>query len=309
MAYSNGFWLHRGRTCFLNSHRRWALFWVLSVPSSHVRPRPSCSDSCMGMMDMLDGAMDWRPPRANPTPAYEPTGGPQITVQCTYPGTSIPPTVVTFGLSPRYGCATAREAHQLFLRTSVSPSLGHAPQGSHLVHPVGLLLPLRRVTGRAWHNRPRKPFRSLACIRDSITRQGACAGDRRCSRPCGPSRGSFVRRHVLTPIPDVNRFGAPNRGWLVLASLLLFYEAPKGGLSDTPGTSVQFQAVELLGVEPSAHGGRRPTDDLRSLFDCEQATHAGRVTLSVEQLPQPCHGQGHATTVGHVLYDGPEAVS
>ena len=41
---------------------------------------------------------------------------PQLTIRCTYPGTSLPPTCVTFGLSPEYGIHTASEAHDWFLR-------------------------------------------------------------------------------------------------------------------------------------------------------------------------------------------------
>ena len=40
---------------------------------------------------------------------------PRLTVRCEYPGTNMLPTVVTFGLSPRYGLHTARDAHEWFL--------------------------------------------------------------------------------------------------------------------------------------------------------------------------------------------------
>ena len=40
---------------------------------------------------------------------------PRLTVRCEYPDTDMPPTVVTFGLSPSYGIHTAREAHEWFL--------------------------------------------------------------------------------------------------------------------------------------------------------------------------------------------------
>ena len=36
---------------------------------------------------------------------------PHLTVRCEYPDTPMPPTQVTFGLSPSYGIHTAREAH------------------------------------------------------------------------------------------------------------------------------------------------------------------------------------------------------
>jgi len=41
---------------------------------------------------------------------------PQLTIHCTYPNTSLPPTCVTFGLSPESGIHTGREAHDWFLR-------------------------------------------------------------------------------------------------------------------------------------------------------------------------------------------------
>ena len=40
---------------------------------------------------------------------------PRLTVRCEYPDTPLPPTEVTFGLSPSYGIHTAREAHDRFL--------------------------------------------------------------------------------------------------------------------------------------------------------------------------------------------------
>ena len=40
---------------------------------------------------------------------------PQLTIHCTYPNTSLPPTSITFGLSHEYGIHTAREAHDWFL--------------------------------------------------------------------------------------------------------------------------------------------------------------------------------------------------
>ena len=41
---------------------------------------------------------------------------PRLTVRCEYPDTGMPPTEVTFGLSPSYGIHTAREAHDWFLQ-------------------------------------------------------------------------------------------------------------------------------------------------------------------------------------------------
>ena len=40
---------------------------------------------------------------------------PRLTVRCEYPDTDMPPTEVTFRLSPSYGLLTAREAHDWFL--------------------------------------------------------------------------------------------------------------------------------------------------------------------------------------------------
>ena len=41
---------------------------------------------------------------------------PRITIHCEYPDTPLPPTEVSFRLSPHYGIHTAREAHEWFLR-------------------------------------------------------------------------------------------------------------------------------------------------------------------------------------------------
>ncbi len=38
-----------------------------------------------------------------------------IRIRCEYPDTPLDPTEVTFGLSPRYGIHTAREAHEWFV--------------------------------------------------------------------------------------------------------------------------------------------------------------------------------------------------
>ena len=40
---------------------------------------------------------------------------PRITVRCEYPDTDLPPTEVTFGLSPSYGIHSARKAHDWYL--------------------------------------------------------------------------------------------------------------------------------------------------------------------------------------------------
>ena len=47
--------------------------------------------------------------------SVEPLRNPRLTVRCDYPDTPFEPTVVTFGLSPRYGIDTAREARAWFL--------------------------------------------------------------------------------------------------------------------------------------------------------------------------------------------------
>ena len=43
------------------------------------------------------------------------TRTPRLSVRCEYPGTDLPPTVVSFRPSPSYGLHTAREAHDWFL--------------------------------------------------------------------------------------------------------------------------------------------------------------------------------------------------
>ncbi len=40
---------------------------------------------------------------------------PRLTVRCEYPDTDLPPTEVTFRLSPSYGPTTGHEAHDWFL--------------------------------------------------------------------------------------------------------------------------------------------------------------------------------------------------
>ena len=39
----------------------------------------------------------------------------RLTIRCEYPDTDMPPTEVTFALSPRYGLHTAHEANEWFL--------------------------------------------------------------------------------------------------------------------------------------------------------------------------------------------------
>ena len=45
----------------------------------------------------------------------EPVRTPRLTVRCEYPDSGSPPSEVTFGLSPRHGIHTARDAHDWFL--------------------------------------------------------------------------------------------------------------------------------------------------------------------------------------------------
>jgi hypothetical protein len=45
----------------------------------------------------------------------EPVRNPRLTVRCEYPDSDMPPTEVTFRLSPSYGLLTAREAHEWFI--------------------------------------------------------------------------------------------------------------------------------------------------------------------------------------------------
>ena len=52
----------------------------------------------------------WDPDTGFSSPLPERT--PRLTVRCEYPDTEMPPTVVTFGLSPRYGLHTACDAHE-----------------------------------------------------------------------------------------------------------------------------------------------------------------------------------------------------
>ncbi len=40
---------------------------------------------------------------------------PRLTIRCEYPETDLPPTEVTFRLSPSYGIHDAREAHEWFI--------------------------------------------------------------------------------------------------------------------------------------------------------------------------------------------------
>ena len=58
------------------------------------------------------GIYAWHPAGVG---SAEPVRTPRLTVRCEYPDTDMPPTEVTFRLSPSYGLLTAREAHDWFL--------------------------------------------------------------------------------------------------------------------------------------------------------------------------------------------------
>ncbi len=45
----------------------------------------------------------------------EPVRNPRLTIRCEYPDTDMPPTEVTFRLSPSYGLTTGHEANEWFL--------------------------------------------------------------------------------------------------------------------------------------------------------------------------------------------------
>jgi hypothetical protein len=44
---------------------------------------------------------------------------PRVTVRCECPDTDMPPTEVSFALSPSYGFLTARDVHEWFMRMRV----------------------------------------------------------------------------------------------------------------------------------------------------------------------------------------------
>ena len=60
----------------------------------------------MGIMSWdLDGRFNTAPPVLTP----------RLTIRCEYPDTDLPPTEVTFRLSPSYGLTTGHEANEWFL--------------------------------------------------------------------------------------------------------------------------------------------------------------------------------------------------
>ena len=60
----------------------------------------------MGIMSWdLDSGFDTAPPVLTP----------RLTIRCEYPDTDLPPTEVTFRLSPSYGLTTGHEANEWFL--------------------------------------------------------------------------------------------------------------------------------------------------------------------------------------------------
>ncbi len=48
-------------------------------------------------------------------PILPQTRTPRLTVRCEYPDTDLPPTEVTFRLSPSYGLTTGHEANEWFI--------------------------------------------------------------------------------------------------------------------------------------------------------------------------------------------------
>ncbi len=67
----------------------------------------------MGIMSWdLDGGFNTAPVVSTP----------RLTIRCEYPDTDLPPTSVTFRLSPSYGLHTAREAHEWFRSFSAWPT-------------------------------------------------------------------------------------------------------------------------------------------------------------------------------------------
>ncbi len=59
------------------------------------------------------GIMSWDLKAGFSSP--EPVRNPRLTIRCEYPDTGMPPTVVTFRLSPSYGLTTAHEANERFI--------------------------------------------------------------------------------------------------------------------------------------------------------------------------------------------------
>ena len=50
-----------------------------------------------------------------PRRLQHPSATPRLTIRCEYPDTDLPPTEVTFRLSPSYGLTTGHEANEWFL--------------------------------------------------------------------------------------------------------------------------------------------------------------------------------------------------
>jgi len=59
------------------------------------------------------GIMSWHPDSGFNTAPLVRT--PRLTIRCEYPDTDLPPTEVTFRLSPSYGLTTGHEANEWFI--------------------------------------------------------------------------------------------------------------------------------------------------------------------------------------------------
>ena len=59
------------------------------------------------------GIMSWHPDSGFDTAL--PVRTPRLTIRCEYPDTDLPPTEVTFRLSPSYGLTTGLEANEWFI--------------------------------------------------------------------------------------------------------------------------------------------------------------------------------------------------
>ena len=59
------------------------------------------------------GIMSWHPDSGFDTAL--PVRTPRLTIRCEYPDTDLPPTEVTFRLSPSYGLTTGLEVHDWFI--------------------------------------------------------------------------------------------------------------------------------------------------------------------------------------------------
>ena len=73
------------------------------------------------------------------------TDNPRLTIRCEYPDTDMPPTEVTFSLSPSYGLTTGHEAHEWFIemmreQKEVETDEPGEPPLSFVREPVGAVM-------------------------------------------------------------------------------------------------------------------------------------------------------------------------